>query len=369
MFKKNEKLLRKTIIIMIISVFSLSLLVGCGKSPAATITSDAANMVVTDVPERGLRFSIPQEVIDKGVSVEPYSEDFNGHSTQGIYFYYKPITEKLFDNMFDTPTEEKTREKMEEFHKQLWTHSKCLMHIVMLTKDEYQSGVDSGKSLDDLVAVEVDEGLEAQYMPEYQDVEKLGENDGYIYLVSLPANNLDGMSEEGKKLYEECRNYMEEVKNAIDFIPLKLENKEMKLPAKMPSFFATDLNGNTVTEDIFKQMDITMVNVWGTFCAPCIEEMPELGEMARSMPGNAQMVGYIIDIDGDKNLQTAKNIVSKANAEFTHIIANKEMSDFSSCFIGVPATFFVDKDGNILGEPIVGAKIEKYKATLEELLK
>ncbi|MDS0528034.1 TlpA family protein disulfide reductase [Clostridium sp. SHJSY1] len=358
--------LKKTILIMIIGIFSLSLLVGCKK--VTTVSSDA-NMDTTDVAERGLKISIPKEAVDKGIVVENPNEDFNEHLVQDIYFYYKPITDKLFDDMQNAPADQKTKEKQEEFIKQVWAHSKCLMHIVLIKKDEYQNGIDSGKSLDKMIKVEVpDDNLDAQFMPEYNNTEKLGENGDYIYLVSIPTCKLDGMSEEEKKLYEECRSRMEDVKKNIKFIDLKLEEKK-ELPTKIPSFSANDLEGNEVTEDIFKQKDITMVNVWGTFCAPCIEEMPDLGEMARSMPKNVQMVGYIIDIDGDKNLKAAKDIVSKAKANFTQLVANKDMSDFTECFVGVPATFFVDKEGNILGEPIVGGKIDEYKSTLKEYLK
>ena len=53
---------------------------------------------------------------------------------------------------------------------------------------------------------------------------------------------------------------------------------ETGLPGQMPSFTAKDLDGNTVTEEIFAEKDLTVVNIWGTFCPPCIAEMPELGE-------------------------------------------------------------------------------------------
>lgn len=364
--KKHYSKLKKTILIMIIGVFSLSLLMGCRK---ATTASSDANMDTTDVAERGLKFSVPKEAIDKGLVVETPSEDFSGHLVQDIYFYYKPITDKIFKDMKDTEKSEVTKEKQEEFYKEVWTHSKSLMHIALIKKDEYQNGIDSGKSLDELIKPEIPDGsLDAQFMPEYHGTEKLGENGDYIYLVSSPTYKLDGMSEDEKKLYEECKSYMEEVKKNIKFIDLKLEEKK-ELPTKMPSFSTSDLEGNKETEDIFKQKDITMVNVWGTFCGPCIEEMPALGEMARSMPKNVQMVGYITDIDGDKNLQAAKDIVSKAKADFTQLVANKDMSDFTNCFVGVPATFFVDKDGNILGEPIVGGTIDEYKSALKEYLK
>ena len=140
---------------------------------------------------------------------------------------------------------------------------------------------------------------------------------------------------------------------------------------KMPSFTAKDLEGNTVTESIFAEKDLTVVNIWGTFCPPCIGEMPELGEWAKTMPDNVQMVGLIIDINGEDDTthrDLAVTITESAGAEFTQIIANGDFADILKGVIGVPTTLFVDKDGNLVGEPIVGAYVDGYKAFVEEYL-
>lgn len=145
-----------------------------------------------------------------------------------------------------------------------------------------------------------------------------------------------------------------------------------KLPTEVPSFTTQDIAGNEVTDDIFADKDITMVNVWGTFCSPCIGEMPELGEIARDLPENMQMIGLVIDIMDQKNevLQTnldlAGQITEKADAGFTHLIANEDFSEFLSSVTGVPSTFFVDKDGNILGRWIEGANVDAYRERIEE---
>ena len=68
------------------------------------------------------------------------------------------------------------------------------------------------------------------------------------------------------------------------------ETKEEK-KEKFPEFKTTDSNGNEVTEKIFADKDITMVNVWGTFCGPCINEMPELQKIYESLPKNANLIG------------------------------------------------------------------------------
>lgn len=146
---------------------------------------------------------------------------------------------------------------------------------------------------------------------------------------------------------------------------------ETGFPSQIPSFSAKDLDGNTVTEDIFAGKDLTVVNIWGTFCNPCIAEMPELGEWAASMPDNVQIVGLIVDISGDEDTRhhdLAVEITKKAGAEFTHIIANADLNALMQWIVGVPTTLFVDQEGNLVGEPVIGADVDGYKTFVEEYL-
>lgn len=141
--------------------------------------------------------------------------------------------------------------------------------------------------------------------------------------------------------------------------------------ASFPSFTATDLNGNTVTESIFGEKDLTVLNIWGTFCGPCIGEMPELGEWAKEMPDNVQLLGLIIDISGEEDTEhrdLAVDITQKAGADFTNLIANADFAPILKDVVGVPTTLFIDGDGNIVGDPIVGADVEGYKTFVEEYL-
>lgn len=138
-----------------------------------------------------------------------------------------------------------------------------------------------------------------------------------------------------------------------------------------PAFTATDLDGNTVTESIFSEKDLTVLNIWGTFCGPCIGEMPELGEWAKEMPDNVQILGLIIDINGEDDTEhrdLAVDITQKAGADFTNLIANADFAPILREVIGVPTTLFIDGDGNIVGDPIVGADVNGYKTFVEEYL-
>lgn len=141
--------------------------------------------------------------------------------------------------------------------------------------------------------------------------------------------------------------------------------------AKFPSFSTVDLEGNTVTESIFAQKDLTVLNIWGTFCNPCVGEMPELGEWAKEMPDNVQMVGLIIDINGEEDTEhrdLAVDITSSAGADFTQIIVNQEFAPVLKDVLGVPTTMFIDKDGNIVGDSILGANVDGYKEFVEDYL-
>lgn len=143
------------------------------------------------------------------------------------------------------------------------------------------------------------------------------------------------------------------------------------MPKQMPAFIAKDLQGNEITESIFAEKDLTVVNIWGTFCPPCIAEMPELGEWAKEMPDNVQLVGLIVDIQGDNDTEhhdLAVMITEKAGAEFTQIIANEDLSDITRWVVGVPTTLFVDKEGTIVGEAIVGADVDGYKSFVEDYI-
>lgn len=139
----------------------------------------------------------------------------------------------------------------------------------------------------------------------------------------------------------------------------------------VPSFTATTVDGRQVTEKIFADKKITMVNIWGTFCPPCIAEMPELGEMARELPADAQIIGLICDASSENapQVQTARDILKDANADFVNIIPDAQLMKFMESVEAVPTTIFVNGKGEVVGKAIIGADVEGYKNELEKLLK
>lgn len=324
------------------------ILVGCQKA-AGNDTERVENA------EAGLVFQISKDYLDQGtIMVEGPYEDFNGNDLISVVWYYTPITDKLLEEAQGISSENLTMEVMEKLYEQLRTHSKYLMNITLIEEQKYKKAIE--------------EGIEQKELTYGDNSEVLGTNDGYVYLVSIPENDTTGMEKEEKKLYEECFAHMQSVKETLTFMK---KTDKAKFPEQMPAFSAKDLAGNTITESIFGEKDLTVVNVWGTFCNPCVEEMPELGEWAKEMPENVQMVGLIIDINGDEDTEhrdLAVMIAERAGAEFTQIIANADFDELLRWVTGVPTTFFVDKEGNIVGEPIVGANVKGYKEFVEDYI-
>jgi len=140
--------------------------------------------------------------------------------------------------------------------------------------------------------------------------------------------------------------------------------------SNIPTFTTTTVTGETVTNEIFAAKKITIVNIWGTFCPPCIAEMPELGEMARNLPADAQIIGLVCDAsENSVQIQRAQKILQEANADFVNIIPNEQLIKFTENVEAVPTTIFINSKGEVVGTAIIGANVEGYKDELQKLLK
>ena len=128
------------------------------------------------------------------------------------------------------------------------------------------------------------------------------------------------------------------------------------------SFSTTDLEGNSIDQSILEGYDLTMVNVWATYCTPCLQEMPDLGELASEYEDKGvQILGLVSDVlnsDGtisDSQVETAQEIVEETGASYQHLLPSADLLGLLSQIYGVPTTFFVDSAGNQVGYAYVTA--------------
>lgn len=144
----------------------------------------------------------------------------------------------------------------------------------------------------------------------------------------------------------------------------------------LSSFSATDLDGNTVDQSMLADYDLTMVNVWATFCRPCINEMPDLGALAQEYQDKGvQIVGLVSDVlntDGtiiEEQVQTARDIVSQTGAAYTHLLPSEDLYGVLSQIQYVPTTFFVDSTGAQVGSAVISAQSkDKWVETIDAML-
>jgi thiol-disulfide isomerase/thioredoxin len=157
--------------------------------------------------------------------------------------------------------------------------------------------------------------------------------------------------------------------------------EEQAVGANIGTFESVDMDGNEVSDSIFADKDVTVINVWATFCGPCIEEMPELAAWTEELPDNVQIVGIVIDTppagaDGDggdwggdpDNIELAKKICDETGVKYTNVLASGSVMETFEKVQAVPTTFIVDKSGNLICSPFVGADVEGYKKAVEDYL-
>ena len=158
--------------------------------------------------------------------------------------------------------------------------------------------------------------------------------------------------------------------DSVDMGPLEEDEKiSIDFPDNIAGFATTDLFGNEVTSAVFAEKDVTLVNIWGTFCDPCIEELPDLQELSESMPENAQLIGIVGDVKSARNDEyvEALSLVGKNGITYTNLLADRSMK-FMDKVMFVPTTVLVDSEGNVIGEPIIGSEVDEYKKALADYL-
>lgn len=123
------------------------------------------------------------------------------------------------------------------------------------------------------------------------------------------------------------------------------------------TFTAKDLDGNEVDQSVFANAKLTMMNIWATFCGPCINEMPELGELAAEGGTDYQIIGVCADLNGTEDmLEDAKEIVSQTKANYLHLQPSEDLYPVLTASSSVPVTFFFDNQGKLVGKGILGAQ-------------
>ena len=137
---------------------------------------------------------------------------------------------------------------------------------------------------------------------------------------------------------------------------------------KFPAFEGKDLDGNTVkSSELFAKNAVTVVNFWFTTCNPCVGELAELDALNKELAekGGALIGVNTFTLDGDEAaISEAKDVLAKKGATYQNVYfaSDGEAGKFTTNIFAYPTTYVVDRNGNIVGDPIVGAITEKKQA-------
>ena len=207
-----------------------------------------------------------------------------------------------------------------------------------------------------------------------------GKNYGDFLLDTIESAK-DQFSDEEYALLKKSAQEISEIENKLTELEKQhpeILNEETDANGdvqKFPSFEGKDLDGNEVKSDeLFSANAVTVVNFWFTTCSPCVGELGEMDALNKELAdkGGALIGVNAFTLDGDETaIADAKDVLAKKGATYQNVYfdSSSAAGAFTSNIFAFPTTYVVDRNGNIVGEPIVGAITEKNQAeTLQSLI-
>ena len=263
--------------------------------------------------------------------------------------YYPP---GLMEEIMKLLSNSQDEETVDEAANMLITRSRPLYSIQFYSAGLWDSWIIDGKTIAEITGNE--------------ENSELGRQNGRVYMYTSPAPSEEGLVDEELTVYRQAVAdipAMRELAAMIELAPVVVKYN-------LPAFSAVDIYGAAVDNSIFADYDLTMLNIWGTFCGPCIVEMPDLGEMAADMPAGTQLVGLVGDAVDKATIELAQTIVQQTGAAFLHIVPDEALNNFMNRDISFfPTTLFIDSQGKTIGEPVIGGMSrEKYEEELTKRL-
>ena len=268
--------------------------------------------------------------------------------------------------------EPKTAEEALALHKELLERENALLsenaelwEKVFMAADKGMTMQEDGKNYGDFLLKTIEDAKEEFSDEEYE----------WLKESATEISNIEN------KLTELEEKYPEIMQKSMDGDMSMPAGSDTSTPPddgsmqKFPAFEGKDLDGNTVKSDeLFSGNAVTVVNFWFTTCNPCVGELSELDALNKEL---AEKGGSLIGVntftlDGDETaISEAKDVLAKKGATYQNVYfdSDGEAGKFTTNIFAYPTTYVVDRSGNIVGEPIVGAITEKKQAeTLQKLI-
>lgn len=359
----------KKIYLAIFMIIALCIsIVGCGK----TVDTSKENQIQEEqkdessegknmkFEEMGLEYYEPQSWAKKeGVSPSCVIPGKYGVAYIVGEIPYEFLSTEFAKEIMKDSENAKTEEDQKKLFEKYQEKSKVFFNIMVLDKDKEKNGPNE------------DIERKEKVFSEYKYQEKVAETDNLeCYILYNDEYDESNLSDEEKKEFKEVRESIEEFKNSIKlFTPIDMSKKLAE--NKIIEFQTKTIDGKKIDSSIFQDYKLTMVNIWATFCGPCIAEMPDIQKLYDEIKKeNINVVGIISDTPDEENEGLAKQILDKKGTKYMNIIPDEKLNKgILKDVSGVPTTIFVDNKGNMVGQPIVGSRSkEEYKKEIDKVL-
>lgn len=308
------------------------------------LCSCSKNMISLDAC--GIQLPIGQEYLDMGLSCDAYGTDMAIYPLAIIGFSYpdaaKAVYESLVDKYENLDNPDTQFQFYMEFEELMEDHQKLIAELAVIPTNEYEEIVKNPQ-------------------PGYEfitDMRVLATKYGNTYLCMQVENTTEGMSAEEEQAYVMCRDKALKAIQKARFKKVKNQPPEENDflgnngSVAFPMFASMDLNGNSVTEEIFKKKDKTVLVLWNVSDGDPDAVVSSLSTWSETLPDDTQMVGIVCDINSpteDLKINIAKDITEGL---FTNIIGAGDLQSVGEYFKNLPTVFFVDGDGDLWGQPI-----------------
>ncbi len=138
-------------------------------------------------------------------------------------------------------------------------------------------------------------------------------------------------------------------------------------------FSAAELGGDLLDQSVLADKKLTMVNIWATYCGPCIREMPDLAALDREYEKEGfQVIGIVSDVytPEDATAENARTILNNCGCDYLNLLPDQSLAALLNGVSAVPTTVFVDESGNQVGETYIGSRSkEDWADIIDSLLK
>ena len=273
------------------------------------------------------------------------------------------------DKMDGMSSEPKNAEEAAAMHKELMAQENAILsentalwEKVFMAADKGMTIQEDGKNYGDFLLKTIEDAKD-QFTEEELKVLREG------------GEKIRDLEDQLTKLEEKFPELMPETPDGTVSVPAENGKPIEQNSNPFPAFEGKDLDGNPVKSDeLFSANAVTVVNFWFTTCKPCVGELSELDALNKELAkkGGALIGVNTFTLDGDEAaISEAKDVLAKKGVTYQNVYfdSDGEAGKFTTNIFAYPTTYVVDRNGNIVGDPIVGAITEKKQAeTLQKLI-